>query len=131
MDRLIEEARTGARNIADAIAKVGLSETLGEQLREKEDHLRRLREERSRLATVTDRSRSIPTRDTIVSYLTNIRTTLDSDPVRGNAILTKHLGQLTMTPMKEGDQRWYRASGAFDLSFDLATLGKSSCASAQ
>jgi site-specific DNA recombinase len=126
-DRRLADKEREARNLGAALGRMGYSETLAAQLSDAEAALRTLRDERARVARAAAKPMPKPTPDFVAGYLRDLRGTLTADPVKANALLARHLGKVRMEPKTKGPGRFYRASGAFDLSVDLAVLGKGGC----
>lgn len=124
LDREVQLAEIAIKNLTDAIGRHGYSDAIGSQLKEQEAKLEILRQRRSATVTTQDRAKIVPHPKVIESYLTDLLKTLEADPVRGRALLEKHMGAITLTPESESPgRRFYRATGAFNLA---ASLGQNS-----
>lgn len=130
LDRRIAEMQAQAKRLANHV-RFGeqTSETILSELLDVESGLRELRDQRAAAARRAVPQANMPDASVVHGYLKDLKTTLSADPVRANAVLARHVGHITMTPKQKGpEKRWYRASGAFDLSLNLpAVLGKCGC----
>jgi DNA invertase Pin-like site-specific DNA recombinase len=105
----IRETEQRVRNLLDALAKMGWSESLAARVKEEEERLTTLRGRAVDLGRA--RQKTVPHPKTIEGYLRNLVAILDGDRTRAREILAKHLGHLVLTPGKNG----YQITGAFGL----------------
>ena len=115
IERRIREAEGRVRNVTDAMAKIGYSGALLEQLRLEESRLSALKADQAMRRPAPARPLVVPP-ERIQSYIGNLVGVLETDPVRGRERLGRHLALVKMTPEGEGPERHYRATGAFNLS---------------
>lgn len=110
-DRLRDRERRVAR-LTEAVASGTSSEALLAKLVEEERLLAALKAESSRLRPPP---LSMPSKDVIASYSTNLLRLLETDVVRGREVLARHLSPVVMTPEIDEQGRRYRMSGAFNI----------------
>jgi site-specific DNA recombinase len=115
VERRLQEAEGRIRNVTEAMAKIGYSEALLKQLRIEEDRLAALQADQPVRRPPPAKRLAVPP-ERIQSYVRNLVSVLETDPVRGRERLGRHLALVKMTPEGEGPGRHYRASGAFNLS---------------
>ena len=115
LDKKIRAAEQQARRLVEGIANHGYSDTIGQLLREAEGQLGGLKQQRSSLDQNLP-GKILPHPTVIESYLNDLLGVLEVDPTRGRELLAKHLGPVVMTPEQSGTERFYRATGAFNLS---------------
>jgi len=118
LDRGIQEAERGIRNLTDSLVQIGFSEAVRERLQEEERRLVDLRSARMSLARPAPTAKP-PSGAQVEGYVRDLLGTLEADPERGRDLLRRHLGTVTLTPRIEGARRYYHAAGAFDLSVAL------------
>jgi hypothetical protein len=114
LERRIRETEGRARNVTEALAKIGYSEALLEQLRIEEARLATLKADQAARRPRPIRPLVVPP-ERIQGYIGNLVGVLETDPARGRERLGRHLAQVVMTPEGEGPSRTYRATGAFNL----------------
>lgn len=125
LERKVREAETRIRNVTEALAKLGYSDALAEQLQVEEARLGALKENRAAKKKVS--SAALPERHVIAGYFSDLQRVLETDKVRGREVLGRHLRPIVLTPEAEGPVRGYRATGAFNFgSFLAESSGKSS-----
>ncbi len=71
---------------------------------------------------------TIPTPDVLKAYLVALFKACELDPARARVLFKAHFEKepLVLTPISEGPDRFYEATGAFFL-WTSEVLGKSSC----
>lgn len=109
MAEKIRETEQRVRNLLDALAKMGWSESLAARVKEEEERLTALRSRAAELGRA--RQKTVPHPKTIEGYLRNLVAIMDGDRSRARSVLAKHLGQLVLTPGEGG----YQITGAFGL----------------
>lgn len=107
--RALREAETRLQNVTDAMARVGWSSALAEQLRQEEERVARARMMAAPAVTPLPR---LPEPAELHAHLRNMVGMLTVDAGRGRAILQRYLAPMHCTPMATGG---YRAVGNFDL----------------
>ena len=129
LDGQIAEVEARVRNLAQAVAKSGWFEALAEQLKTEESTMRALKARRGQVQSVEQRATKMLSEETVQGYLSDLLTLLEKDPARGRVALKRHVGAIVMKPTVEGTNRFYTATGAFDLraiiplkTFDPATI---------
>jgi site-specific DNA recombinase len=119
----IREVEGRVRNLTESLAKLGWSDALGLHLKEEETQLAKLKAART-AARPSRAPLAMPSALEIAGYLGDLVRTLSADPVRGQALLGRHLAPVVMTPNGEGPGRHYRLTGALNLAACLRTLEK-------
>lgn len=118
IEKKIQGAERQIKNLVRSIAEHGYSKPIGDALRDEEQLLANLREQHAAMAQSSP-ANVIPHPRFIESYLQDLLETLEGNPVRGRELLAKHLGPVVMTPERQGPERWYKVTGAFNLSVAL------------
>ena len=115
LDRQIAEVDVRIKNLAQAVAKSGWFEALAEQLKTEEANLRALKTRRSQTQSVEERSFKGASQEAVEGYFKEFVELLEKDPLRGRLAIKRHIGTMIMTPSVEGANRFYTATGAFNL----------------
>jgi site-specific DNA recombinase len=122
-DQQVAAAEQRVKNVTAAIAKLGLDDTLTQQLDAEKQQLQAAREQRAALLTRDTRTKVVPHASVIERYLRDLVTTLSSDPQQARELLQRHLETVVLTQIGEGGERHYHASTAFNLSACLRRGG--------
>jgi DNA invertase Pin-like site-specific DNA recombinase len=117
-DRLRESDRR-VRNLTEAIARSGWSDSLGDMLRTEEDRRANLRAQIAQETRQADRPTTIPHPTLIESYLRDLLGGLHLDVHAGREVLARHMTPVVMTPHEADGERWYMAAGAFNIALTL------------
>jgi len=116
--RHIREAENRIRNLTEALARVGFSEALGQQLKEEEARLAAART--AQASQLPNPGKLLIHPAPIRHYFENLVQVVQVDPARGRLVLLRHLQPVVLTPEQMEDGRWcYRVTTAFNLSFLL------------
>lgn len=109
LDEKIAKAERRIEKLAEAIAEVGVSPTLKAKLRDEEATLREARSERKD-AERGGEVLKVPTPEEAVAYVADLLGTLNSDPMRGRALLARPHprgpAELPGGGMAVGSARW-------------------------
>ena len=118
LERAAQEAETRVKNVTAALARIGFSDALADQLAAEE---RRLAEARPALARARGqtRTRVLPHPRLIESYLRNLLAVLEKDKDAARAALKRHMPPLLLTPHGSS----FKITGGFDLSICLDEVG--------
>jgi DNA invertase Pin-like site-specific DNA recombinase len=120
LERAVQDAEARVRNVTAALARIGFSDALADQLATEE---RRLAEARAALARARGqtRTRVLPHPRLIESYLRNLLAVIDKDKDAARTALKRHMPPLLLTPRGSG----FKITGGFDLSICLEAAGSS------
>lgn len=132
LDKQIAQSERALSNVTEALSHAGWSEALGVRLKEEETRLQALKA-RKAAAEGPRNVVVLPNAKTVAQYVKKLLVLLEGDVERARDLLAAHCGQWRLTVENtEGPGRpFYRAHGAFDLSFALGepeqVLEKQSC----
>jgi site-specific DNA recombinase len=108
----LREVEQGLKNIEQAILAGVVGETTAELLKRYEVRKKQL-ETRLRESQRRDRNETLCIdQAAIEARIKDLQSLLNTDPLRVNAFLRKHLSHIVCTPIKENGQHFYRARGA-------------------
>lgn len=124
LEQEVAEVESRIQNLTGALAKVGWSEALGDQLKAEEARLTVLKRQRAANVTTSDRAKLLPHPKAVEGYVRDLLRTLSADPERGRDILLNYMGGVWLTPKGEGPDRYYLATGAFNLAAALSRGGE-------
>jgi DNA invertase Pin-like site-specific DNA recombinase len=110
------ELKAQANNIGEAIAKMGHSVTLLQQLAMIESEIERIDEQLAVANQPLDLAFSLESvRDFVSEKAFDLRTAFDFEPSKARQILANHLERLVLTPRDASDGPVYEVSGDIDL----------------
>ena len=110
------ELKGQAQNLGEAIAKMGHSATLLQQLAGIESEIERIDERMALANQPLDLAFSIESiRDFVAEKALDFRAAFDSEPARARQILANHIEKLVLTPREAEDGPVYDVSGDIDL----------------
>lgn len=115
IERDIAAVQRSVQNITDAISQLGLDETLTAKFKAEKARLAALKERQANRVALAAPEAEVPTEDETLAYLEELVGTLERDPARGREILKENVGEILLTPERDGDRRFYVASGALNI----------------
>lgn len=107
----LPEQQRRVDRLAEAVAKAGWSDALGNQLRAEEEKLNQLRVELERVVEVQKPTLE-PTEEWLRSYFGELLKLTEEAPTRGKAALQGWFGQVKVIPVGEGPEEHYEAQGS-------------------
>lgn len=118
LERAVEDGQARVKNVTAAIARIGFSDALADQLSAEE---KRLGDARAALARARGqtRTRVLPHPRVVESYLRQLLAVLGKDKEAARAALKRHMPPLFLTPHGSS----FKITGGFDLSICLDEAG--------